>query len=69
MDPVMQALCGKTPISYIPSVQSAISIKNRNKVIAILSVALFLVGTAGYYLLKKHIEMKKEKESKEKEKK
>ena len=44
MDPVMQTLFGKMPISQLPSVQAAVGQKNNTETILIIG-AIFVVGS------------------------
>lgn len=58
MDPVMQTLFGKMPISQLPSVQAAVGQKNNTETILIIG-AIFVVGSIiTYNIYKENQELK-----------
>ena len=59
MDPVMQALFGKMPISQLPSVQAAVGQKNNNQTILIMSAIIVVGGILAYKIFKENQELKK----------
>lgn len=58
MDPVMQALFGKMPISQIPSVQSAITQKNNTDTILIMGAIIVVGGIIAYNIYKENQHLK-----------
>ena len=58
MDPVMQSLFGKMPISQIPSVQAAVSQKNAANTIFIMGAIIVISGIIIYNMDKKMKEMR-----------
>jgi hypothetical protein len=63
MDPVMQALFGKMPISQLPSVQAAVNQKNNNQTIFILGAIILVGGIYAYYIYRENQELKLAKTS------
>jgi hypothetical protein len=58
MDPVMQALFGKMPISQLPSVQAAVKQKNNNTTILIMGAIIIVGGVIAYNIYKENQELK-----------
>jgi hypothetical protein len=58
MDPVMQALFGKMPISQLPSVQLAVGQKNNNDTILIMGAIIVVGGIIAYNIYKENQELK-----------
>jgi hypothetical protein len=58
MDPVMQALFGKMPISQLPSVQAAVNQKNNNTTILIMGAIIIVGGVIAYNIYKENQELK-----------
>ena len=58
MDPVMQALFGKMPISQLPSVQAAVGQKNNNEAILIMGAIIVVGGIIAYNIYKENQELK-----------
>ena len=58
MDPVMQALFGKMPISQLPSVQAAVGQKNNNDAILIMGAIVLVGGIIAYNIYKENQELK-----------
>lgn len=58
MDPVMQALFGKMPISQLPSVQAAVGQKNNNDTILIMGAIIVVGGIIAYNIYKENQELK-----------
>jgi hypothetical protein len=54
MDPVMQALFGKMPISQLPSVQAAVGQKNNNDAILIMGAIVLVGGIIAYNIYKEN---------------
>ncbi len=63
MDPVMQALFGKLPISQLPSVQAAVNQKNNNQTIFIMGAIILVGGIYAYYIYRENQELKLAKAS------
>jgi predicted negative regulator of RcsB-dependent stress response len=58
MDPVMQALFGKMPLSQLPSVQAAAAQKNNNNTILFMGAIIIVGGIIAYNLYKENQELK-----------
>lgn len=58
MDPVMQALFGKLPISQLPSVQAAVNQKNNNQTIIIMGAIILVGGFLAYNLYRENQKLK-----------
>jgi hypothetical protein len=58
MDPVMQALFGKMPISQLPSVQAAVGQKNNTATILIMGAIIIFGGIVAYNVYKENKELK-----------
>jgi primosomal replication protein N len=58
MDPVMQALFGKLPISQLPSVQAGVNQKNNNQTIFIMGAIILVGGFLAYNLYRENQELK-----------
>jgi hypothetical protein len=58
MDPVMQALFGKMPISQLPSVQAAVGQKNNTETILIMGAIIVVGGIIAYNIYKENQELK-----------
>ena len=58
MDPVMQALFGKMPISQLPSVQAAVGQKNNNQTILIMGAIIIVGGIIAYNIYKENQTLK-----------
>lgn len=58
MDPVMQTLFGKMPISQLPSVQAAVGQKNNNQAIFIMGAIILVGGIIAYNIYKENQELK-----------
>lgn len=58
MDPVMQALFGKMPISQLPSVQVAVGQKNNNDTILIMGAIILVGGIIAFNIYKENQELK-----------
>jgi hypothetical protein len=54
MDPVMQTLFGKLPISQLPSVQAAAAQKNNNNTILFMGAIILVGGFLAYNLYKEN---------------
>ena len=58
MDPVMQTLFGKMPISQLTSVQAAVGQKNNNQAILIMGAIIVVGGIIAYNIYKENKELK-----------
>ena len=58
MDPVMQTLFGKMPISQLPSIQTANGKKNNNEAILIMGVIIIVGGIFAYNIYKENQKLK-----------
>ncbi len=58
MDPVMQSLFGKMPISQLPSVREALGQKNNNQAILIMGAIFVVGGIVAYNIYKENQELK-----------
>jgi hypothetical protein len=58
MNPVMQTLFGKMPISQLPSVKAAVGQKNNNQAILIMDVIIVVRGIIAYNIYKENQELK-----------
>jgi hypothetical protein len=58
MDPIMQALFGRLPISQLPTVQAAVNQKNNNQTIFIMGAIILVGGIIAYNIYKENQELK-----------
>ena len=58
MDPVMQTLFGKMPISQLTTVQAALSQKSNTNKILILGAIIIVGGVIVHYIKKENQELK-----------
>ena len=58
MDPVMQTLFGKMPISQLTAVQAALSQKSNTNKILILGAIIIVGGAIVHYIKKENQELK-----------
>lgn len=58
MDPVMQTLFGKMPISQLTSVQAAVGQKNNSETILIMGAIILVGGIIAYNIYKENQDLK-----------